>query len=92
LAATILIQKGGVSVGFDYDNNEGLSVCVPSDPYTDVTVEKRGKNVLVIRLTADYVGSLDVEVTPELAEQLVEALWSKLDVLAGDIMFRRTSV
>jgi len=79
-------------MGFDYDNNEGQMMFITSDPYTNVTVKERGKNVLVIRLTADYVGSLDVEVTPELAEQLVEALWSKLDVLAGDIMFRRTSV
>ena len=63
-------------MGFDYDNGEGAVVCVPSDPFTNATVEERGKEVLVIRLTADYVGSVDVEVTREAAEQLCVALWS----------------
>jgi len=79
-------------MAFDYDNHEGLSVCVPSDPYTDVTVDKRGKNVLVIRLTANNVGSLDVEVTREAAEQLSVALWLNKDLIPSGVEIRRTSV
>jgi len=79
-------------MGFDYEDNDGLVVCIPGDPYTNVTVKERGKNVLVIRLTGDYVGSLDVEVTRELAEKLCEALLSKLECWPSELWFGSTSV
>ena len=63
-------------MAFDYENNEGFVMSGAGGAFTNATVEERGKEVLLIRLTADYVGSLDVEVTREAAEQLCVALWS----------------
>ena len=79
-------------MGFDYEDNDGLVVCIPGDPYTNVTVKERGKNVLVIRLTGDYVGSLDVEVTRELAEKLCDGVDSLGDLGPWTLGEREESV
>ena len=63
-------------MGFDYEDNDGLVVCIPRDPFTEATVEKRGKDEFIIRMGCLNEGKVDFLVTREAAEQLCVALWS----------------
>ena len=61
-------------MGFDYEDNDGLVVCIPRDPFTEATVEERGKDEFLIRMGCLNNGKVDFTVTRELAEHLCVAL------------------
>ena len=79
-------------MAFDYENNEGFVMSGAGGAFTNATVEERGKEVLLIRLTGDYVGSLDVEVTREAAEQLCDGVDSLGDLGPWTLGEREESV